>query len=318
LIAVIVSLVVVLYVLVPGGIFRLITSFTFPVKVQKTKSQEITFATLFALLPFVGTILLAWTVAWPWPTPEDNAQRRLAYRTVFTSVASDKQMDAALEEGLFWPRANDVLRRQFRFLIWFYTLVGAEAAGFSWLAKQYRTEGKRWRDRIGGVVLRPSLSEWAVLLTNFGSPKTRAYIELDVLSTDGVLYQGRLRDYYFSSEGDLAGVLLSGASRYDRVQYAAHQQVDFAAKVAKWPSEPEHRFTRDRATYWRAIPGADLFYIPREKISNVNVRHVTSPEDVPKAAQERLVERKITGYAIVEQPSQATSEPGESATAIPS
>jgi hypothetical protein len=303
-------------VLVPGGIFRLITSFTFPVKVQKTKSQEITFATVFSLLPFLVTILLVWTLAWPWPTPENSAHRRLAYRTVFISIASDKQMDTLLEEGLFWPGANDVLRRQFRFLVWFYALVGTEAAGFSWLAKQYRTEGKRWRDLIGGVVLRPSLSEWAVLLTNFGSPKAEARIEVDVLSTDGVLYQGRLRDYYFSSEGDLAGLLLSGATRYGREQYLAHRQVDFTAEVANWPNEPQHRFTRDRATYWRPIPGADLFYIPREKISNINVRHVTSPEDVPKAAQERLVERKITGYAITEQPPQATQASGESGAPI--
>jgi hypothetical protein len=227
-------------------------------------------------------------------------------------------MDTLLEEGLFWRGANDVLRRQFRFLVWFYALVGAEAAGFSWLAKQYRTEGKRWRDLIGGVVLRPSLSEWAVLLTNFGSPKAEARIELDVLSTDGVLYQGRLRDYYFSSEGDLAGLLLSGATRYGREQYIAHRQVDFTAEVANWPDEPLHRFTRDRPTYWRPIPGADLFYIPREKISNINMRHVTSPEDVPKAAQERLVERKITGYAITEQPPQATQASGEAGAPISS
>jgi len=112
-------------------------------------------------------------------------------------------------------------------------------------------------------------------------------------------------------------VLLSGAAGYDREQYVAHRQADFAAKVAQWPSEPQHRFTRDRATYWRAIPGADLFYVPKEKISNLNVRHVTSPEDVPKATQERLVERKITGYAIVEQPPQATQESGEGTTISP-
>jgi hypothetical protein len=150
-----------------------------------------------------------------------------------------------------------------------------------------------------------------VLLTNFGSPRTQARIELDVLSTDGLLYQGRLRNYFFNAEGELAGVLLSKAARYDREQYTAHQKADFEATVSQWPANPAHKFTRTRETYWRLIPGADLFYIPGERIANVNVRHVTPPEDVPKATEERLVDRNITGYAIVEKPPQMTSGSGE-------
>jgi hypothetical protein len=310
LIAVIASLVVLLYVLLPGVFFRLVTSFNFPAKLQKTRTQEFTFATLFCLLPFCLAVVLMWTVAtWPFPTNEDASHRRLAYRTVFRSLASDKQMDNAIHDGVFWTSANSVLRRQIRFLIWYYLFVFVEAMYVSWLARQYRSTGKRWRDRIGSVVVRPIISEWGVLLTDFGSPKTKAHIELDVLSTEGVLYQGRLRDYFFNTEGELAGVLLSGAFRYDKAQYGAHRQVDLEATVAKWPAEPTHRFTRDRATYWRLIPGADLFYIPRERISNINVRHVTP--DIPKATEERLLDRKITGYAIVEQSPPMTTGSGE-------
>ena len=311
MIAVIASLVVLLYVLLPGVFFRLITSFNFPVKLQKTKTQELTFAALSCLLPFCLAVASVWTVAtWPFQTKEDGSHRRLAYRTVFASLASDKQMDNAIHDGVYWTGVNSVLRRQLRFLFWYYLFVGFEAGYFSWLATQYRSTGKkRWRDRIGSVVFRPSISEWAVLLTNFGSSKTKALIELDVLSTEGVLYQGRLRDYFFNTEGELAGVLLSGAARYDKAQYSAHRQVDLEATVAQWPEQPTHTFTRDRATYWRSIPGADLFYIPREKISNINVRHVTP--NIPKATEERLLDRKITGYAIVEQPPQVTASTGE-------
>lgn len=173
---------------------------------------------------------------------------------------------------------------------------------FWWLATQYRTGGKRWRDRVGWLILRTVISEWHVLLTNFGSPTTKAQIEVDVLSTDGILYQGGLRDYFFNTDGELAGLLLSNAARYDRIQYEAHKPADFEAKVKNWPAEPAHKFTRDRARYWRLIPGADLFYIPRERIANVNVRHVTAPADVPKATEERLINRNIVGFAITEQP----------------
>src|SRR5262249_10284915 len=148
---------------------------------------------------------------WPWPTPETDVQRRLAYRTVYESLTSDKQMDNAIQDKVFWSRMDSVLSRQKRFLFWYWVLLGTEACYLSWLGWQYRTDGKRWRDKIANVVLRPIVSEWAVLLTNLGSPKTKARIELDILSTDGVLYQGWLRDKFFDAEGDLAGVLLSHA-----------------------------------------------------------------------------------------------------------
>ena len=299
MIAVIASVVVVLYVLVPGGLFRLITSFAFPVKNQKTRTQEFTFAVLFCLMPFCLTVILVWTVAtWPFPTNEDGLHRRLAYRTVFVSLASDKQMDAALEAGTYWSQANSVMRRQIRFLLWYYLLVGLEAGYFSWLARQYQREGKRWRDWIARVAFRQSISEWAVLLTNFGSPTRDAHIELDVLSTEGVLYQGKLKDDFFNAEGDLAGVLLSGAARFDRDQYAAHRKADFEAIVKLFPQKPDHLFTLNRPEYWKFIPGADVFYIPRERVSNINVRHVLPDPDVPKAAEDRLISRNITGYII--------------------
>jgi len=301
LIAVVVSVAVLLYILVPGGLFRLITSSAVPVKSQKTRTQEFTFAALFGLVPFLLSLGLVWG-NWPWPTNESIAQRRLVYRTAFTSLASDKQLDDALNHKVYWPHVDSVLRRQWRFLFWYYILVGVEAGYVLWLAKQYRTEGKRWRDKTALKVLRPLISEWAVLLTNFGIPKTDAHIELDVLTTDGVLYQGKLRDRFFNAEGELAGVLLTSAARYDREQYSAHRKADLEALIAKWPSTPEHKMTQERSTYWRLIPGANLFYVPRERIANINVRHVISDIAAAKATEERLADRNITGFVISEPP----------------
>jgi hypothetical protein len=303
LIAVVVSVAVLLYILVPGGLFRLITSFAIPVKSQKTRTQEFTFAALFGLVPFLLALGLVWG-NWPWPTNESIAQRRLVYRTAFTSLASDKQLDDAINHKVYWPHVDSVLRRQWRFLFWYYIFVGVEAWLVLWLAKGYRTNGKRYRDKLAKVVLRPSISEWAVLLTNYGSPETDARIELDVLTTDGVLYQGKLGDRFFDAEGDLAGVLLNGAARYDREQYSAHRKADLEAAIREWPLEPERKITRHRSTYWRRIPGADLFYIPRERIANINVRHVIS--DIPKATEERLADRNIKGFVISEPPPPAS------------
>lgn len=301
---------VLLYVLVPTGLFRIINSFAFPIKLPKTKSQEITIATVLCLLPFLLATISVWTLAtWPFPTKEDFFHRRLAYRTVFASLMSDKQLDNAVAADRFWASTNSVLRRQLRFLLWYYVFVAIEARTFSWLAASYQSKGKRWRDQIGRLAMRASLSEWAVLLTDLGSPKTN--IEIDVLSTDGVLYQGSLRDYFFNGEGELAGVLLSRAARYDRDQYSAHQKIDLDSIVARWPEDPARRLVRDTTSYWKRIPGADLFYIPRERISNINVRHVPSPAEIGKATEERLASRKITGFAITAQPGQVTAVVGE-------
>jgi hypothetical protein len=310
LIAVVASVVVVLYALVPSGLFRFLISLKFPAKNQKTRTQEFTFATLFCLIPFCLALLLVWTIAtWPFATREDALHRRLAYRTVFMSLSSDKAMDDSLQAGVYWNRANSVLRRQMRFLSWYYLLVAGEAGIVIWLATQYDSEGMRWNDAIVKRVSRPIISEWTRLFTNFGSPIPDVRIELDVLSTEGFLYQGKLKDYFFNSEGELAGVLLSGAARYDREQYSAHRKADLEATIALWPKTPKHFFTASRKEYWRPIPGADLFYIPRERIANINVRHV--PDDASKAAEERLSRRNITGYAITKAPRQTTSATAE-------
>ena len=140
MIAVVASLFLLLYVLVPGGLFRLVTSLTLPVKkFQKTKTQEITFAVVSSFLPFWLSVALVWSVAtWPFPTYEGSAQRRIAYRTVFMSLASDKKMDEATQKGVYWRSANSVLRRKADFLFGI-TFLSVLRPGFS----------RGWQHNIG-------------------------------------------------------------------------------------------------------------------------------------------------------------------------
>jgi hypothetical protein len=316
MLAVIASVVFLLYVLVPGAIFRMVTSMTLPLKkFHKTKTQEVTFAVISCALPFWLAVGMVWYVAvWPFPTRETLQQRKQAYRALFLAMDSDKELDRQLANGsgLFWQSANSVLKRQGRFLFWYYFLVGVESLIVSYLARRYKKSGKRrlkdglwaWlvqrsRDQIGTWVLPPIISEWHVLLTNFGSPGPTRVIELDVLSIDGILYKGRLRDYFFSVEGELAGILLSQASRFDREDYLEHKKADLqAALEKKHPVTPELGFTGNPKNYWHQIPGADLFYIPKERIANINVRHVTPESEIPQAASIRLADRKITDLRI--------------------
>src|SRR5579864_270496 len=297
MIAVIASSVVLLYLLVPGGLFRLVTSTSLSLKkFHKTKAQDITFSLLTCVVPFCLAVWLVWYVcSWPFPTPENFAKRRQSYRTFFQTMDSDKRLEESFkikpanftsedpyELAPFWSAMDSVLKRQGRFLVWYYFLVILEAGIFVWLGKQYKKSGKkeRWRDRIGSRLLPPIISEWHVLLTNFGSPGPIPRIELDILTSDGGLYKGQLADYFFTSDGDLAGIVLNGAFRFDRDEYRDHKKADLDYAVKQQDNVVTTRFTKERTEYWRAIPGAIAFYIPKEKISNINVRHVTEPADV--------------------------------------
>jgi hypothetical protein len=327
MIALIASVVFLLYVLVPGGIFRSMTSRTLPLKkFHKTRAQDVTFAVVSSVLPFWLAVALVWYVfIWPFPTSlETLSQRREAYRTVFLAMDSDKELSQFLQGNppVFWSAVNSVLKRQGRFLFWFYVLVVIEAFSFSKLARSYRKTEKRrlrdgfwpwaWqrtRDGLGDVILPPTISEWHVLLTDFATPGARQSIEIDVMSVDGILYQGRLKDYFFDVEGELAGILLSHARRFDREEYLNDKKADLQmAMEKKSAGQAIAPFTKATSEYWEEIPGADLFYIPKERISNINVRHVRPPEQIPEAAQKRLADRKITDLVIEQKPEQRVEQ----------
>jgi hypothetical protein len=297
MIAVIASLVILFYVLVPSAIFRLVASLILPIKkFHKTKVQDFTFSVSICIVPALVAILLVWYVVhWPFPTSTESlADRRLAYRTFLVAMDSDKELEQSLRPPLtasgqpgkpiFWWSVNSVLKRQGRFLFWFYFLVALEGKFVSWLARTYRTDRRRLADRLGDVLLPPIISEWYVMLEAFGSPPAQREINIDVLTSDGILYQGKLKDYFFDVEGSLSGILLSSALRFAHEEYAEYRRLQMQA--GNEGAEPDGK---DR--FWRPVPGSDVFFIPRDRISNINVRHVT--KNVETATKERLADRKI-------------------------
>jgi hypothetical protein len=310
MIAVAASLFLLFYVLVPGGIFRLVTSLVVPLKkYHKTKTQEITFACAACFFPLCVAMIFVWFIA-PWPLAMNQSKqvRREQYRIVFATLQSDKVWQSALDHGQYWPALNGVLRRQARFLGCYYILMIVEAWLFWKLASGYaKLEDKRWYDWFAGPILFSSISEWHMILTNFALPAEALYqIHVDILSTEGVLYRGRLSDSFFNSDGELTGVLLEEPYRFDRDQYIDHKKADVDALIAAKPKEPAHYVTRARESYWRPILGGDdlskdnFFYIPKETISNLNVRH-QAPK-VPQATESRLVQKGIKEFTISDEP----------------
>jgi hypothetical protein len=296
MIAIAASLFVLFYVLVPGGVFRIFLSMAVPLKkFHKTKTQEITFAVLASFLPFWFAMALVWSgVNKPFPTTESKDGRRQAYHIVFAALNDAKEMETSMQNGLFWHSVTSVLRRQGRFLFWFYVLVVSEAATFRWLISHYRSLRKyHFYNFVADHFLIPSISEWHVLLTDFSvrqdGPRE---IHVDALTTEGILYRGKINSYFLNTEGELAGILLTGADRFDKEEYVAHRNADIQALIA---GNSGKAMMKAKSEYWKRIRGANLFYIPGSRISNLNARHEIPIPAAAKAAQDRLNEQGIKG-----------------------
>jgi hypothetical protein len=283
---------IVAYLLVPSGLFRSVHSLFLPriIKFQRTRVEEFTFAVLAAILPFFLALGMVWTVAtWPFGVHGDSSSdRRDEYRAVIGAAISDK---AAYLEGRevrsFWHSTSQVIRRQGRFLTWYYFLVMLEAGLCAWLTRNYGlwsdTLPAGWRRRAytwtAEKVLLPAISEWYVLLTPFSyPPEPPREVWVDVLTTVDVLYKGHVLNFFLDKEGELSGIFLDYPRRFDRKGLLR----DIEKGTAK----------ADNDYYWRTIPSNNL-YIPNDKIVNLNVRYLTEGEGTALRASWLLVDEGL-------------------------
>jgi hypothetical protein len=264
---------VVAYLLVPSGLFRSFYSLFLPhIKFQRTRAEEFTFAVLASVVPFFLALALVWTVAgWPFGIHHSSSvERRDAYRIVIGSAISDKAPEQG-QNRVYWAATNQVIRRQARFLVWYYILVLLEA----WICARLTRNYGQWCGNLTGFkrklylwtatkVLLPAISEWHVLLTPFSyPPEPPREVWVDVLTTLDILYKGHVLDFFLDKEGQLSGIFLEYPWRFDRQGLLR----DIEKGTAK----------SDTDFYWKKIPSNNL-YISNEKIVNLNVRYLTEDE----------------------------------------
>jgi hypothetical protein len=132
-----------------------------------------------------------------------------------------------------------------------------------------------------------NISEWHVLLTSFLFPGTT--IHVDVLTIEDHLYQGDVLDYTRDREGNLAGLYLNNAQRYDRTGLLADR--------AELLADRAERKAKANAEYWRAIPGKRLF-IFADKISTLNVRPQTTLAAAGELARQLDPDATVTVKAV--------------------
>jgi hypothetical protein len=276
LIAIVAGFLLVAYLLAPGAIYRLTFSFYISSKrFQRTRTEEVVFSVLVTLIPFVlSWILLLHTPLGAYPAIHTPIGKREAYRAILSSLLSDTTHGSPTLISAYLRAAVEQAR--FIALLWFLCAVEGWQTG-----RVIRSYG----DYVDGGFLRAfcdrfllkNVSEWQVLFTTLSlrSDDPRTVVEIDALSTLDILYRGRLVNWFTDQNGQLEGIFLINAQRFQRDQLAR----DRTNNVFKKNDE-----------YWVPVPGSNL-YLVASTLASYNVRYV-EPTDIEFVEQE-LGERVV-------------------------
>ena len=277
MIALAASIVLALYIIIPGLLSRTIYQFFIPLRIASgTTTEEATRAVATAALPFLVALLMVWYVPGVdrFPLRADHPELRSAdYKLVASCLYSEQKFDAAGQ--MFWDSFNRTWHRQGLFLFWYYLLTGMTALGLGYLAGAYgRLKSNPFYRWFSDKLLFPRISEWHPLLTPFIFEDKTTVVSADVLTTADTLYRGTISEHFIDGDGKLTGLILTQASRFDRRTYLS----DIDASRAPDPNG-----------YWKEIPGAKLYFFAAQ-IVNLNLSYV-SPEPSAQVLERFLAKR---------------------------
>ena len=278
------------YILATGAIYRLVFSFYIPAKrFVRSRTEEIIFSVIVTILPFaLACLLLFFTPLGRLPRLTTGGSKRASQSAVLNSVLPGSDA-AARQVSAAYLR---VFEEQLRFLAWLWLFTALEGWAAGALVNRYGDFAADSRlKRLCEKTLLRHVSEWQILFTTFAlpAPDKHLAVVVDVLTTLDVLYRGRLADWTLDADGKLAGVFLTGASRFAR-ELLDH---DRSAGTHE-PSE----------SYWRPIPGARL-YLVASTIANYNIRYVDPTRAEPQFTDDLLGEDMI----ITPLPAEDTEDP---------
>jgi hypothetical protein len=285
-IALVVSCLIAAYLLIPNALFRLVLSFKVPLKIfQERKIEDLTRAVVTLGAVFLIALLATWYCpffkAHPFGFPDTRQLRSSDYRIVASSFYSE----ALFKEygNAFWDALSRSLRRQSRFICWYYLLVTGVAWFSGLLSKRYG-QLRRFKpySKFADIYLLPHISQWYVLLTSFTFRDKGTVVKADVLMTDDTLYRGDVAQHFVDADGNLSGLFLANPSRFDRRTYL--REKDF------WKN------TRPASFYWRPIPSAKLYLIGG-KIVNLNLNY-EPPKAFPETVEKYLGKLQKTPIAV--------------------
>jgi hypothetical protein len=291
MLALVASTVLIAYLLAPGLLFKFFFSLFIPLeKFRRTRSEEFTFGAVTTLLPLLLTLLSVLNVAWignhPFSFPDSPAQKRTDYRTVASSLHSDAYFLQHQTE--FWDASSRVTQRQGRILVWLYVSTMIEAFVFGWLGKNFgRFRRFEPYALLADKLLIPNISSWYVLLTTFLWPREpERKVMADLLTSDDHLYRGEVVGYEVDAEGNLRGIMLNDALRFDRHSYL---------------KEKDAKSVADKEQFWKKIPGRNLFVFA-DKLSTINLSYVPPSSSIPGILEGVLRKLRIEGQVRMQPP----------------
>ncbi len=279
MVALILSYFLIAYLLVPGVIFRL-AGIWVPLRFQRTRAEEVTFAAWICLLPLALALLLLIIVSGP---PSAAAWQKLD--EWFAGTYSG--MKPTGPPFKFFTATWGVFLDQVGFLsIFYYPLVVSESVLFVVLVRKYGD----WRERcpryawIVEQILLRGVNEWYVLLTDFALPKDKPHkVSVDILTQEDHLYRGDLAQYFIDTDGSLSGIFLGAPFRFDRAGYLRRKEQEPATK-------PDG--------YWKKIPGNTL-YLPSTKVLSLNIAYHPMVEPETETAEKATEELRAMGLRVV-------------------
>jgi len=262
--AVLFSLLLTLYLIIPETIFRTIFGWYVPPKNFVISTAETAYrALVIAILP----LALAWACSWyvpfvqtfPFPVRNNTAQsRRSDYKLVASALYSEEEYRNSKRE--FWSAFGRCSRRQARIIAWYILLIGLEAWLAGWLAANYAKYRGLWLyNWVADKFLFSYISPWHPLLTPYMFVDKDTTVQADILCTNGILYQGTVSQHLVKDDGTLSGIFLTEPKRYNRELYAKDREA--LEKEGKNP---------DRNAYWQSIPSENLYFFA-DKIFNMNL-----------------------------------------------
>jgi hypothetical protein len=254
------SIVLALYVIIPGLLFRSISQLFVPLRiVSGSRTEEATRAVLTSVLPFFVALLVVWYVPFANQFPFHASYPELRasdYKLVASCLYSEQEFTRSGQA--FWAALNRTWHRQFLFLFWYYLLTVATGLCLAYLAGSYgRLKTNRFYSWFADKFLFPRISEWHPLLTPFIFADKQTAVRADILTTTDNLYRGTVSEHFIDSSGKLTGLILTDALRFDRRGYIQAANIDN-------PPKPDD--------FWREIPGAKL-YMFADKIVNLNLNY---------------------------------------------
>lgn len=209
------------------------------------------------------------------------------YKDVLSASYSEKYFDENRDKLL--AAFERVLRRQVHFLTWYYAATACWALLCGLIGWQYGNI-REWKIAYPiEKFMIPAISEWHAMFTPFTFPHSpERWVQVDALSSDGILYQGAAGIFHVGGDGKLTGFFLKNTKRFLRTEYLEAKKLDSGVS---------------RERYWRMIPG-ETFYLPGDKISNLNFTYVAK-QPLDTLAKDNLKKMNIDANVVI-QPATAT------------